>query len=101
MRMKIGVAALALALAGCAGATTEQGGDGSLVGVVGTPFLLIGKVPACLVTALVAGPGAAASEFDRPDPAMDALRPDEGAQIRRDLDDALVWNCGPPYVVKR
>jgi len=106
MRVRIWIAGLGLALAGCAGnpnapTATPSTGTVSPIGVIGTPVLLVAKIPACAVTALFAAPLAAASVLERPDPALAPLRPDEGASLRADLDDGLIANCGPPYVVTR
>lgn len=64
----------------------------TLLSVVGTPFLVIFKIPVCILTVVVAGPVAGVSELSNPsDPA--------GADLRRQLGQGIEQNCGPPYVI--
>lgn len=88
MRMKTLAALLAGALAGCTGSPGASSGDERVVTAVGTPFYIALKVPFCVATAVIAAPLAGVSGF----------APTERAhELRRDLDDGLTQNCGPPY----
>jgi hypothetical protein len=64
----------------------------SALSVIGTPFLVALKIPVCILTVAVAGPVAGLSVL------ADPSGPD-GADTRRQLNDGIVENCGPPYVV--
>jgi hypothetical protein len=55
---------------------------------VGTPILILAKVPICLLTVLIAAPMAAASQLSG-DP--------HGSDTRRSLAEGIDQNCGPPY----
>ena len=84
-------------LGGCAGSQTTASvpappsGDAALA-AVGSPLLVIGKLPLCILTLVAAAPVGALSEASDPaDPF--------GHDLRQDLSDGLAQNCGPPYVV--
>ena len=78
---------LACVVAGCAATPPGQSGAAA---AVGTPFLIAFKIPVCAATIVLAAPLAGAT----------GLAPTEQAQrIRYDLDEGLVQNCGPPYVL--
>jgi hypothetical protein len=49
------------------------------------------KVPVCVLTAVVAGTVGGASELTPPD--------ESSFLLRRDLEDGLEHNCGPPYTI--
>jgi hypothetical protein len=90
MRMKALAALLAFALAGCAAQPSAPNGNERFVTTVGTPFFVALKAPFCIATVAIAAPLAGVSGF----------APIERArQLRRDLDDGLTQNCGPPYVL--
>jgi hypothetical protein len=84
--------ALSLGLSGCA-EPPPPAQPVSAVSVVGTPFLIAFKVPACVATLAIAGPAAALQQLAAPN--EDRLQPD----IRPALDAGIDENCGPPYVV--
>jgi hypothetical protein len=82
--------ALLLCLSGCVEPPAQPV---SAVSVVGTPFLIAFKIPACVATLAIAGPAAALQQLAAPN--EDRLQPD----IRPVLDAGIDENCGPPYVV--
>lgn len=84
---------LALALTGCASSPEPPRGNGTFISVIGTPFLIAFKIPTCVASILLAAPIAGASQLG--DPGEDFYEPG----LRRDLDDGLIQNCGPPYVL--
>jgi hypothetical protein len=100
---RVSLAALALALAGCTGGPGTGSGEFGAVTVFGTPALIGLKVPACAATVAIGGPVAALTELARPSSAVAAAKPDvdDNVQIRDYVDDGIVENCGPPYVVTR
>jgi hypothetical protein len=61
-------------------------------GIVGTPFLIALKIPVCAATIAIAGPVGGMSSISNP-------ADGEGQELRRNLGDGLVSNCGPPYIV--
>ncbi len=99
MKTKLLALGAALSLAGCVVQTAEGPPNIPPVSVIGTPVLIVAKVPACATTIILGAPLAAASAFVRPDPVMNALSPSPGADVRREVNDALINNCGPPYAV--
>jgi hypothetical protein len=89
---RLGWLAVPLFLFGC----TEQPPPPqsvSTISVVGTPFLIALKIPACVATVAISGPAAALQQLAAPN--EDGLQPD----IRPALDAGMVQNCGPPYYV--
>jgi len=80
---------LVVALAGCASAPPPTSA-GRTLSVIGTPFLLAFKIPACVVSAAVAAPLAGAAEL---------AGTSQAASLEQSLGDGLERNCGPPYVV--
>jgi hypothetical protein len=101
-------ALLALALAGCSTAPgappVVSGGPAAsmpappprytagdtFLSIIGTPFLIVLKIPACVLTAVIAAPvGAAATLADG----------ELAWGTRRGLADGLEQNCGPPYAM--
>lgn len=84
--------ALLLCLSGCA-EPPPPAQPVSAVSVVGTPFLIAFKIPACVATLAIAGPAAALQQLAAPN--EDRLQPD----IRPALDAGIDENCGPPYWV--
>jgi hypothetical protein len=82
-------------VAGPSGAAPQpapsDGGD-AVLAAFGTPFLIIGKIPVCIVTVAIAAPLGAVSEVS--DPATEF-----GHELRQGLSDGIQSNCGPPYVV--
>jgi hypothetical protein len=94
MRRLVPAVLLAALLAACAGPPERSGSDGTFVSMVGTPFLIALKIPACILTVAIAGPLAGASALAGPSPNIAA------GDLRRGLDEGLTRNCGPPYVVR-
>lgn len=93
---KRGAALLAflLCLSGCAVPPPPPPAQtASVVSVIGTPFLIAFKIPACVTTLAISGPAAALQQLAAPN--EDGLQPD----IRPALDAGIDQNCGPPYVV--
>lgn len=89
----------ALLLAGMLGACASVPGNGSqsdgggqVLAAVGTPFLIVAKVPVCILTLVVAGPAAAVSELGEDDNSL-------GQEVHQSLADGIDRNCGPPYAV--
>ena len=93
MANKIAGLVVMLALVGCASGPEASRQGATFISVVGTPFLIALKIPACAGSIVIAAPLAAASQLA----ASSALIDESG--LRRDLDDGLIHNCGPPYVV--
>jgi len=93
MNSKVAAALLTVALAGCAGNPEASRQEPSFISVVGTPFLIAFKIPTCVVSVAIAAPLAGASQLAEPSPVIDP------PSLRRDLDEGLIHNCGPPYVV--
>lgn len=81
----------ALLLGGCAEPPPAQ--PVSPVSVIGTPFLIALKIPACVATLAISGPAAALQQMGAS--TADGPQPD----IRPVLDGGIDANCGPPYVV--
>jgi hypothetical protein len=93
-RAGFGSLAFALILAGCAAPPPPpQAEPVTPVSVIGTPFLIAFKIPACVATVAIAGPAAALQQLAAP--TQDGLQPD----IRPALDAGMAANCGPPYYV--
>jgi hypothetical protein len=90
---RFGFLAFALFLAGCAAPPPPPAQPISAVNVIGTPFLIAFKIPACVATVAIAGPAAALQQLAAP--TEDGLQPD----IRPALDAGVEANCGPPYEV--
>ena len=91
---RLGFLAFALLLAGCAAPPAPpQTQPVSPVSVIGTPFLIAFKIPACVATMAIAAPAAALQQLAAP--GEDGLQPD----IRPALDGGIYANCGPPYYV--
>jgi hypothetical protein len=95
MRHSLTAAVVAAALGGCvvqqAGAPPPDGGA-QVLAAIGTPFLIIAKIPVCAITLVVAAPVGAVSSIS--DPASPL-----GHDVRQGLADGIASNCGPPYVV--
>ena len=92
-RARFGFLACAFFLAGCAAPPPPASQPVSPVSVIGTPFLIAFKIPACVATIAIAGPAAALQQMAAP--TEDGLQPD----IRPALDFGIEQNCGPPYAV--
>jgi len=75
-----------------AAAVTAQRSGPSFLSIVGTPFLIIFKIPVCLVTAVVAAPLAGLSE-------LPSTANTEGLDMRNQLENGLAQNCGPPWTI--
>ncbi len=94
---RIVLAGLAAASLGACAATPDNGGaqmtgGQAVLTAIGTPFLIVAKVPLCALTIVAAGPvGATASLVPPSDPL--------GHDVRQGLADGIDQNCGPPYVV--
>ena len=84
---------LALGLLGCASAQEPARQELSFISLVGAPFLIAFKIPACIGSIAIAAPLAGASQL-----AVSTSVIDEPG-LRRELDAGLNHNCGPPYVV--
>jgi hypothetical protein len=67
---------------------TQPTASTTVLSVIGTPFLILAKIPICAATLAVVAPATGMSEVVT-----------DGAQARRVLADGLSSNCGPPYVV--
>ena len=93
MRIKIIVSLLALALSGCVASPEGPRQQSTFISVVGTPFLIALKIPACVGSVAIAAPLAGASQLAESTAVIDE------PSLRRDLDEGLVHNCGPPYAV--
>lgn len=101
MRNQALAAAIALSMAGCAGAPSDDAAGPAppssaarlgeaVVSVAGTPFLLAFKIPVCAATVAVAAPLAGAF----------ALGGKASARAgQRALGEGIAANCGPPYVL--
>jgi hypothetical protein len=87
---------LALALAGCVIQPPSDAAAGpphpgrTALSVIGTPFFIAFKIPACIVSAAIAAPLAGVAQL---------AGTAQGASIEGDLGDGLESNCGPPYVL--
>jgi hypothetical protein len=99
MRQAVMAALLAAALGGCAAsaqggpnAAARPDGGAAVLTAVGTPFLLIAKLPVCIVTIAIAAPVAAVSTLSDPDTPF-------GHELRGGLGDGISSNCGPPFAV--
>ena len=92
---------LAIGLVGCATPQGPQGGSGTFVSVVGTPFLVAFKIPVCVTTVAIGGPIAGASALAQSSAEEITLAhdPDPERSLRRAINEGLVENCGPPYVI--
>jgi hypothetical protein len=90
---RFGFLAFALLLAGCAEPPPPQVQMVSPVSVIGTPFLIAFKVPACIATVVLAGPATALQQMAAP--TQDGLQPD----LRPVFEAGIDQNCGPPYYV--
>jgi hypothetical protein len=62
-----------------------------VLNVVAAPFVVAFKIPACVLTVVVAGTVGGASELTPPSQSSFLLR--------QDLEDGLEQNCGPPYAI--
>ena len=89
---RLGWLAVLLVLAGCTSQSPPPQSVSTL-SVIGTPFLIAFKIPACVATVAISGPAAALQQLAAP--TEDGLQPD----IRPALDAGIVQNCGPPYAV--
>jgi hypothetical protein len=87
---KTGAAFLVAALCACAGAQGPPASGAGAASVIGTPFLVAFKLPVCVVTVALAAPLAGATGL---------ADSDESREIRRDLDQGVAQNCGPPYAL--
>lgn len=100
MRTRMLAALLASAVAGCT--TSSEGvSEPNVVAVTATPGYLGLKVPFCVGTVVLGSTIAAVSELARPWPPVPAFY-EGGAsaqETRRDMNDDIVANCGPPYYV--
>jgi hypothetical protein len=90
MWCRAGVAILFTALTACAGSQSPPGEGVGAASVIGTPFLIAFKIPVCAATVVLAAPLAGATGLA---PTVKAY------EIRRDLDQGVAQNCGPPYVL--
>lgn len=87
---RAGVAILVTALTACAGAPSAPGDGTATANAIGTPFLIAFKLPVCAATVVLAAPLAGVTGLT---PTVEAY------QIRRDLDQGVAQNCGPPYAL--
>ena len=87
---KAGLVALVSALAACATQGPPPTGDGAAASVVGTPFLIAFKIPVCAATVVLGAPWAGVTGLSYEPRAL---------EMRHDIDQGLVQNCGPPYVL--
>ena len=91
MRSNVAATLVTLALSGCTG--SSEAPEATFISVVGTPFLIALKIPTCVVSIAIAAPLAGASQLAESSPVIDP------PSLRRDLNDGLIHNCGPPYAV--
>jgi hypothetical protein len=94
MRDWLAAAVLAASLVACAAPQGggEVDGGAAVLTAIGTPFLIVAKIPVCLLTIVAAGPiGATATLVPPEDPL--------GHDVRQGLADGIDNNCGPPYAV--
>jgi hypothetical protein len=70
----------------------SDGGGGQVLAAIGTPFLIVAKVPVCVLTLVVAGPAAAVNELSEDDNSL-------GQEVNQSLADGIDRNCGPPYAI--
>lgn len=93
MRSRTAALFLSFAIAGCTAPPTTPVGNGDFVSAIGTPFYIAFKIPLCAATIALAGPVAGAAGL--------AGAPENAAAqgVRSNLDDGLMRNCGPPYVL--
>jgi hypothetical protein len=101
MRLGKMLVLLTIGIAGCATPQYPQSGSGGFVSAVGTPFLIAFKIPVCVTSIAIGGPIAAASQLAQPGAEEITLahNPDPELQLRRDINDGLIANCGPPYII--
>jgi hypothetical protein len=98
MEKQVLCAAFALSLAACA-ATEDQQANAvqtappSAISVIGTPFYIALKIPVCAATVPMAGILAGLAQLSTPESPLNQY----GAKAH--ADDAVIENCGPPYVV--
>ncbi|HXQ52682.1 MAG TPA: hypothetical protein VN802_16420 [Stellaceae bacterium] len=71
---------------------SSSDGGAAVLAAVGTPILIIGKIPVCILTVVMAAPIGAVSEVSDPNT-------DFGHRLRQGLGDGIAQNCGPPYAV--
>lgn len=98
MRKTVLAVVLALAVEGCATAPPDDAAQSApppsagrtALSIIGTPFLLAFKVPACVVSAAVAAPLAGAAQL---------AGSYQGERLEDNLGNGLEKNCGPPYVL--
>jgi hypothetical protein len=72
-------------------AASAEATGGTVAAVVGTPFLMALKIPACAASLPVVGVMAGLTQLSA-DP--------DGPATRRELGYGLASNCGPPYWVE-
>jgi hypothetical protein len=83
---------LALSVSGCAASAPPPEPGAVAVSAIGTPFLLAFKIPLCAATVALAGPIAGITGLVPPDDP-------HARDLRRDLNDGVAQNCGPPYAL--
>jgi hypothetical protein len=98
MQKHVFIALFALPLVACVTTTDEQTHKVTTapppwISVIGTPFLIALKIPVCVATVAVAGPIAGVARLTPPDSQLNQYN------ITAHLDDGVIQNCGPPYVV--
>lgn len=100
MRIRTLTALLGLAVAGCT-ASADGLSEPNVVAITATPGYLGLKGPFCLGTVALGSTIAAVSELARPWPPVPAFYEgaDAAQETRRDMNDDIVANCGPPYYV--
>jgi hypothetical protein len=88
MKKQTIAALMMLTAAGCASPPPDP--QQSTISALGTPFLIVFKIPVCAVTVALAAPLAGAT----------GLAPTYDSRvIRAELDEGVRQNCGPPYVL--
>jgi hypothetical protein len=86
------MAGMVAACAGAPGNGSQSDGGGQVLAAVGTPFLIVAKVPVCVLTLAVAGPIAAVNELGEDGNSL-------GQEVHENLADGIDRNCGPPYAI--
>jgi hypothetical protein len=101
MRVRTLGALLGLAVAGCTTTSSEGQPEPDIVVVTATPLYLGLKLPFCVSTTVIGSGVAALAQLARPWPPVPGFYAgsDSAQETRRDMNDDIVANCGPPYYV--
>jgi len=100
MRIRALALLLSLVLAGCT--TSAEGvSEPNVVAATATPLYVGLKIPFCVASVGIGSFAAATAELARPWPPVPAFYAggDSAQETRRNINDGIVANCGPPYYV--